>query len=181
MLKLVGAHNGNGIGTQEIVTRLGEQRSAVQRALQSLVAEGLVQRRADGRLYELGVEAVHLGRATFRQSPLVAKYQFGLQRIARLTGDTVFLSMQVGDFVMCVHREEGSTSVRAPRTRVGDLRVIGTTAGSLALLSTFADDAVRAMFERHRPAFARPGSTSRACAGTCRSRARPAMACSATT
>ena len=47
--------------------------------------------------------------------------------------------------------------MRAPRTRVGDLRVIGTTAGSLALLSTFGDDAVRAMFERHGPAFAQAG------------------------
>ncbi|RYZ01572.1 MAG: IclR family transcriptional regulator [Comamonadaceae bacterium] len=157
ILKLVGAHNAVGLRTPEIVQLLGEERSAVQRALQSLLAEGLVQRRASGRLYELGIEAESLGRAVLRHSPLVARYQFGLQRIARETGETVFLSVRVGDFVLCVHREDGARSVRAPRTRVGDFRVLGTTAGGLALLSTLGDAEVQALFERHAPAFMQAG------------------------
>jgi DNA-binding IclR family transcriptional regulator len=153
ILKLVSAHNVDGITAQQIVAEAGEERSAVQRALNSLLEEGLVQRGPDQRRFHLGLEAVHLGRATIRHSPLVAKYQFALQNIARVTGDTVFLSVRLGDFILCVYRDEGSSAVRAPRTRAGDLRVMGTTAGGLALLATLPDDEVRALFERHSAAF----------------------------
>jgi DNA-binding IclR family transcriptional regulator len=153
ILKLVGAHNVAGLTAQQIVAALSEERSAVQRALTSLLEEGLVQRGPDQRRYHLGLEAVHLGSATLRQSPLIAKYQFALQNIARLTGDTVFLSVRLGDFILCVYRDEGSSPVRAPRTRAGDLRVLGTSAGGLALLATLPDDEIRVLYERHSTAF----------------------------
>lgn len=153
VLKFIAVHNGDAVSAVQIQEALGEERSSVQRALQSLLEEGFIQRRADHRFFQLGVEAVHLGRATFRQSPLVSRYQFAMQRIARMTGDTVFLSMQVGDFIVCLHRDEGSHRVRAPRTRVGDFRVLGTTAGGMAMLATWPDADIWALHGRHRAAF----------------------------
>lgn len=157
ILKLLGAHHQQGLTTQQIVAASGEERSAVQRALGSLLEEGLVQRGADQRRYHLGLEAMHIGRATLRHSPLVGSYQFALQKIARLTGDTVFLSTRVGDYVLCIYRDEGSSPVRAPRTRAGDLRVLGTTAGGLAILSALPDEEIRSIHERHAAAFTQAG------------------------
>mgnify|MGYP001222891664 CR=1 FL=1 len=153
ILKLLRAHHADGLTTREIVTVTGEERSAVQRALATLIEEGLVQRGVDRRRFHLGIEAMHIGRVALRQPPLIERHQFALQRVARLTGDTVFLSVRVGDFILCVHRDEGSSAVRAPRTRAGDLRVLGTTAGGLALLSGLPDDEIRQIHGRHAAAF----------------------------
>lgn len=153
ILKLLRLHHQEGLTAQQVVLATADERSAVQRALDSLVTEGLAQRSPDRRRFHLGIEAMHIGRATLQKSPLVGQHQFALQRIARLSGDTVFLSIRVGDFILCVHREEGSSPVRAPRTRMGDLRVLGTTAGGLALLSTLPDDEIRRVHERHGAAF----------------------------
>jgi DNA-binding IclR family transcriptional regulator len=152
ILKLLAAHHDTGLSAPQIVALTGAERSAVQRSLVSLVEEGLAQRSVDRR-YHLGIDAMHIGRAALQHPPLLERHRFALQKIARLTGDTVFLSVRIGDFVLCVHREEGSTPVRAPRTRVGDLRVLGTSAGGLALLSALPDEAIRAIHDRHVAAF----------------------------
>jgi DNA-binding IclR family transcriptional regulator len=153
ILKLLGRNNVQGLTAQEIVLLTGAERSAVRRALAGLVEEGLAQRGANAHSYHLGIEAMHLGRATIRSSPLTEQYQFALQRIARLTGDTVFLTTRVGDFIVCVFRDEGSTAVRAPRTRPGDFRVMGTTAGGMAILATLPDEDIRQIHARHEAAF----------------------------
>ena len=153
VLKLVAAHNAQGITARQIVESLSEDRSAIQRSLSALVAEGLIHRGVDLHRYHLGVEAAHIGRATLQHSPLIEQYQFELQKIAWQTGDTVFLSVRIGDFVLCIFRDEGSAPVRVARTRVGDVRVLGTSAGGLALLATLDDGEVRRIYERHPAAF----------------------------
>lgn len=153
ILKLLGTHHAAGLSAQEIVAATGAERSAVQRALGSLVEEGLASRGPSQRRYHLGVEAIHLGRATMAQSPLIATYKFALQKIARTTGDTVYLGVRMGDFVLCLHREEGSAPVRVARTRVGDLRPLGMTAGGLALLANMRDEDIQVLYERHEPTY----------------------------
>lgn len=153
VLKLIGAFHAEGLTAKQVVMALGENRSAIQRSLLVLESEGLIQRGADHHRYHLGLEAAQLGRASYQHSPLVEHYRFELQKIARQTGDTVFLSVRLGDFILCVFRDEGSSSVRVPRTRVGDVRVMGTTAGGLAMLARLDDAQIRALYERHEPAF----------------------------
>lgn len=151
LLKLLGAHHARGLSAAEIVSATGDERSAVQRALSSLLAEGLVQRST--RRYHLGVESLHLGLATLVQSPLVDACRPVLQQMARVTGDTVFMSVRFGDHILCVYRGEGSSPVRAFRTREGDVRVLGTTAGGLALLARLDDQRIRAIYDHHTPVF----------------------------
>lgn len=153
ILKLLGSCHAQGLTTQQIVAATGWDRSAVQRALNSLVEEGLAEREPQHKRYHLGVEAMHIGRATLQLSPLVGRFKPYLDDIARVTGDTVFLSVRIGDFALCVYREEGSSPLRVPRTRKGDLRVLGTTAGGIALLATLGEAEIRAIFDRHVEAF----------------------------
>lgn len=157
ILKLLGRHHSSGLTPLEIANATASDRSAVQRALGSLMQEGLVQRTVDSRRYHLGLEAMQLGRATLTRSPLLDNYQFSLQRVARITGDTVFLTIRLGDFIQCAYRDEGATAVRAPRTRTGDIRVMGTTAGGLALLARLDDEEIRMLHGRHKLAFSQAG------------------------
>lgn len=112
-----------------------------------------MQKGPSQRLFHLGMEAIHLGQATLRQSPLVAKYQFALRQIARITGDTVFLSVRIGDFSYCVFRATGEFSVRASPARVGDMWVLGTNAGGFSLLATLPPDEIQRIYERYPAAF----------------------------
>ncbi len=157
ILKLIGQHNADGLTARHIREALGEERSAVQRALQSLISEGLVQRGTNLRHFHLGVEAIHLGQATLRQSPLVSKYQFALQKIARVTGETVFLSVRLGNFSLCLSRVQGTLPVPTMRARVGDMKVLGTNAGGLALLSTLPDAEIKRIHEDNIAAFRQAG------------------------
>lgn len=155
ILKLIGQHHADGLSARAIQDTLGEERSAVQRSLGTLLAEGLIQKGPNQRLFHLGMEAIHLGQATLRQSPLVARYQFALQQIARITGDTVFLSVRVGDFSYCVFRAAGEFSVRASPAREGDMWVLGTNAGSFSLLATLPPDEIQRIYDRYPAAFSR--------------------------
>lgn len=153
ILKLLSLHNAEGLTAQEIGAASGEERSAVQRALVTLQSEGLVHKGTDGHHYRLGVEAMHLGLAALKYSPLLYRYQFELQGIARLTGDTVFLSVRVNDYIFCVCRCDGSVPIRALRTKAGDVRVLGTTAGGIAMLAAQDDVDIRALHQRYESAF----------------------------
>ncbi len=152
-LKLLSAHNSAGLALSEIVAITGVERSAVQRALSTMVEEGFASKAVGTGRFHLGVIAMQIGFATFEHSPLREKYLFGMQRIARSSGDSVFLGMRLGDYVICLHREEGSAAIRAPRTRPGDVRVLGTTAGGLAMLSALEDAEIKEIFRKHEHAF----------------------------
>ncbi|RYH70914.1 MAG: IclR family transcriptional regulator [Alcaligenaceae bacterium] len=153
ILKLLGAHQSTGLSALEIVSATGEERSAVQRSLSGLMQEGLAERGPSLHRWRLGVEAMHLGRATLFESPLTAKYRFALQALARKTGDTVYLGVRLGDFVLCLHREEGSSAVRSARTRIGDLVPLGITAGGVAILGNMKDDDIAVLYHRHALGF----------------------------
>lgn len=156
ILKLIGQH-AEGLSARQIQDALGEERSAVQRSLHVLQAEGLIQKGPNQRLFRLGMEAIQLGQSTLEQSPLVAKYQFALQHLARITGDTVFLSVRLGDFSYCVYRATGEFSVRASPARVGDIWVLGTNAGGFSLLASQPPAEIQRIYERYPSAFSRAG------------------------
>lgn len=154
ILKLIGEH-AEGLSAQQIRELLGEERSAVQRALHALLAENLIQKGPNQRRFFLGTAAIQLGQSALNQSPLVAKYQFALQHLARITGDTVFLSVRIGDFSYCVYRAAGEFSVRASPAREGDIWVLGTNAGGFSLLASQPPAEIRRIYDRYQAAFSR--------------------------
>ena len=81
--------------------------------LACLVEEGFLERAAPSKLYRLGMEAMQLGLMSAGMAPVVDRFRPVMQRVARQSGDTVFLIVRSGDHALCLHREEGPYPVKA--------------------------------------------------------------------
>ena len=72
----------------------------------------LIEQDAASRRYRLGQEVYVLGTLAARRHGLLEQAAESLRRLSGATGDTSFVSARHGDFVLCLHREEGSHPVR---------------------------------------------------------------------
>lgn len=157
LLRLLGRHQEEGMTLAQVTEQSQLERSTAHRLLTCLVEEGFAERQAKGKVYRLGIDAVQLGTAGMRRMPLLDQYSGLLQKLARISGDTVFFVLRQGDFCLCLQRQEGHFPVRVFTTDVGEKRLLGIGAGGLALLSTLPDDEIWAVLQRHAKAYADAG------------------------
>jgi DNA-binding IclR family transcriptional regulator len=149
LLRLISAHPFEGMRLGEVIREAGLTRSTTHRLLSCLVEESFVERDPVTQNYRLGVEAMHIGFAAMREAPLISRLQPVMNRLARLTGDTLFLVVRQGDFSLCLHREEGHFPVKVFTTDVGERRLLGLGAGGLALMAELPDAEIAAVFDRN--------------------------------
>jgi DNA-binding IclR family transcriptional regulator len=159
LLRLLAEHHEDGIRLPEVMAASGLERSTAHRLLSCLVEERFAERDATGRSYRLGVEAMQLGFASMRRVPLVDTCRPLMQKLARMSGDTVFLVIRQGDYCLCLHREEGHFPVKVFTTDIGGRRLLGLGAGGLALMASLTDSEVERIFERHVDDYAQAGFT----------------------
>ncbi|THJ31366.1 IclR family transcriptional regulator [Lampropedia aestuarii] len=157
VLRMLGQNQEEGLTLVQVIERVGLERSTVHRLLTCLVEEGFVERQEKGKVYRLGIDAVQLGTAGLRRMPLIDKYDALLQRLARISGDTVFFVIRQGDFCLCLQRQEGHFPVRVFTTNVGEKRLLGIGAGGLALMATLPDEEIAALVQRHAKNYAQMG------------------------
>jgi len=105
VLRVLGKHHEHGLSVKEVVEQTQLERSTAHRLLTCLVEEHFADRDTSSRRYRLGLEAMRLGFASLRRAPLVASYEPLLQRLARISEDTVFLLVRQGDYTVCLRRE----------------------------------------------------------------------------
>lgn len=149
LLRLLASHHEEGLRVSEVAQLAGLERATTHRLLTSLVAERFAERDPLTKQYRLGLEAMRLGLASLKRAPLIDAYRPVMQRMARLSGDTVFLLVRQGDWSVCLHREEGPFPVRVFSTEVGSVRPLGVGAAGLALLATLDDASLADYLERH--------------------------------
>lgn len=159
LLRLLAEHQENGVKLTEVMEASGLERSTTHRLLSCLVEEQFAERDPDSKAYRLGIDAMQLGFASMRRVPLVDLCRPLMQRLARMSGDTVFLVIRQGDYCLCLHREEGHFPVKVFTTDVGGRRLLGLGAGGLALMAALADSEVERIFERHAQEYAQAGFT----------------------
>ncbi|MEO8857790.1 MAG: hypothetical protein ABI343_12455 [Burkholderiaceae bacterium] len=82
-----------------------------------------------------------------------------MKRLARISGDTVFLVVRQGDHSVCLHREEGHYPVKVFTTDVGERRLMGIGAGSLGLMAKLSDEEIALIMERNAAAYVQSGFT----------------------
>lgn len=94
---LVFAGADDALGVTEIARRLGLGKSTVHRALEGLVASGIVMRDPVSSLYRLGPRAIELGLRAIGAADIRAlalPFMFDLRDV---TGETVTLSLRIGN------------------------------------------------------------------------------------
>jgi DNA-binding IclR family transcriptional regulator len=158
LLKAVADRHPEGVSLVELTTAAGLDRTTTYRLMSGLVTAGMVER-GQRKQYRLGLEAMQLGLAAMNRSPLVDRCRPFMQRLARVTEDTVFLVVRNGDYGHCLHFEEGAFPIKALVLSVGGMRVLGLGSAGLTLLSRLANAEIVALHAKHIDEFKPHGLT----------------------
>ncbi len=159
LLRLLAQYDSQGLSLQQITAFSGLERSTAHRLMTCLVEEQFARRSSQDRLYHLGVDAMQIGFSAMHRVPIADTLRPLAKRLCRLSGDTVFLVVQQGDYALCLLREHGDFPVRIFTIDVGEKRLLGLGAGGLALMAGFDDAAIASIFERHADTYRASGLT----------------------
>lgn len=132
----------------DVAEAAGITKVTALRILNTLVAEGFVERSPGAKTYVLGVEAVAMAaRMRGPSSALAELARPSLLRLAARSGDTALLSVRSGTEALYIGRETGDFPVQPNILQVGSRRPLGVGAGGLALLACLPDAEVDIVLE----------------------------------
>ena len=139
LMRLVAAAQRTGLRLADLHRAAALERPTAHRLLQALVAERLLRQDSDSRRYFLGPAMYEMGLAASPQLALRDIVHPHLERIAQLTGDTVFLTERSGLDGVCTDRSEGNAPIKAYVLDVGKRRPLTVGGGATAILSAMDD------------------------------------------
>jgi len=157
LLRLLAEHDAQGLTLQDVMAQANLERSTAHRLLSCLVDENFAQRDAASRRYYLGIDAMQMGFSAMYRAPIADTLRPLAKRLCRLSGDTVFLVVQQGDYALCLLREHGEFPVRIFTIDAGEKRLMGIGAGELALIADYSDAAIAEIHARHEKAYLKAG------------------------
>ncbi|WP_105030403.1 IclR family transcriptional regulator [Arthrobacter ruber] len=134
-----------GLRLVDIAAQTNLSKTTAHRLLGTLTKVGWVDQDDAGTFF-LGLPLVGYGTSASDRHGLLDIAEPHLSRLAELTGDTVYLSVLLGDKAFCIDQATGSFPIRTLNPRVGDRLRLGTCAGSLALLSWLDDNEAERIF-----------------------------------
>ena len=126
----------------DLALATGLSKTTVHRLLGTLIKLGWVESDESTSTYVLGLPLVGIGMAASDRHGFTSLAAPHLNRLAELTGDTVYLTVKAGSQAVCVDRVVGTYPIRAITTQIGERRMLGSCAGSLALLAWAEEDEV---------------------------------------
>lgn len=159
ILSLLGSHHAEGLRLTDISRMLGLEASTAHRLLSCLICEHFVERNPSNKRFHLGIASMQLAVGTSERLPLTDLLRPVMQKIARISGDTVFLVARQGDFALCLHREHGDFPVHITTTLPGGVRPLGIGAGGNAIMSGLTATEVTGIYERNMTAYQAAGLT----------------------
>jgi DNA-binding IclR family transcriptional regulator len=139
LMRLVAAGQRSGLRLADLHRAASLERPTVHRLLQALVSERLLRQDGASRRYFLGPAMYEMGLAASPQLALRDICHPHLQRIAQLTGDTVFLTERSGLDAVCTDRAEGNAPIKAYVLEIGKRRPLTVGGGATAILSAMDD------------------------------------------
>lgn len=125
----------SGARLSDIVRMTGMSKTTVHRLLRTLCVIGWVEVDQDNVAYRLGLQLVEIGMVASDRHGISEVATPHLNRLSETFGDTVYLTVRVGTDAMCVDRSLGAYPIRTATTLIGERRILGSCAGSLALLA----------------------------------------------
>lgn len=141
LIKLLAREATAGWRLSDIAQASGLGKATTHRLLTALTETGLAYQDPKTRRYLLGYELVRLGYLATRFD-IAQLARPTLLRLARETGDTVFLSVREGLDALCLERQVGDFPIKTLTLDVGDRRPLGVGAGSLALLAFLPEEEI---------------------------------------
>ncbi len=171
ILALLADHHVNGMSLRQLVELTGLSRATAQRMISFLVQRDYAEQDPRTRNFRLGTAAMFLGLRTMSRPPLVQAYLPTMLRLARRSGEGVFLVIGIGDYSYNLHLEQVPPQNPDLTSLVGQTRLLGLGIGSLSLLSTMTNAEIRQHHERHAAEYHSHGLTiARVLTGVERSR-----------
>ncbi|QIE55623.1 IclR family transcriptional regulator [Pikeienuella piscinae] len=134
IIRLLAGEAAEGLRLSDVARESGLGKATTHRLLTALAEVGFAYQSAATKRYHVGHEIVRLGALAARHD-LVELARPSLLRLARETGDTIFLSVREGLEAVCLDRQVGAFPIRTLTLDAGDRRPLGVGAGSLALLA----------------------------------------------
>ena len=146
VLRAVGGFEPQGASTTEVARRAELARPTVHRLLNSLLAEGLVDRDSASGLWTLGPELYLLGSVAATRYDISHYARDIIENIARTTGESAFLTARRGDETVCLLSVEGSFPLRSHVLHEGIRFPLGVASAGLVILSHLPDREIDAYF-----------------------------------
>ncbi|MGO4306865.1 IclR family transcriptional regulator [Cupriavidus sp. RAF12] len=136
----------------DLAAAAGVDKASALRLLETLTAEGLVERNPDTKAFSPGREWLTLQAATLCRLDLRPLVRPALIRLANAFEDSAILSVPSGWESVCIELRLGTFPIRASYLDVGSRRPLGVGAGSLALMAALPDAEVDAVLDCIGPA-----------------------------
>ena len=144
--RLCRSHGGMTIGALSAAT--GLHKSTVHRLLSSMCVRGYVQRDAATSIYRASMRLCELSSYIVDNLDMVEIVRAPLEALGSQTEETVHLAMQEGRDIVYLHKvERGSGAIRM-FSRIGMRRPLFCTGVGKAILATWPDDEVRAVWQQ---------------------------------
>lgn len=159
LLRHVGGRHPQGVRLTDLMALAGERRSTAHRLLSCLLEQGFVERVESGKSYRLGMTSLEMGLMSADMTPVVERFRPLMQRVARFSGDTVFLAVRSGDHSLCLHREEGCHPVKTFRIEPGTRSLLGISLTGVAMLAHLDEEELEASYARHAADYLHQGVT----------------------
>jgi len=134
ILRLLALHSRKGLKLNEISKFLNLEPSTAHRILQGLVQERMATQELDKR-YNLGPALYELGITAGSRYPLLDCVQPTVKHLAKITGDSVVVSIRSGLYSVCIEKKSGEFPIQTSMVSVGTRRPLASGAGGLAILS----------------------------------------------
>jgi DNA-binding IclR family transcriptional regulator len=139
MLRLIARWGVEGCRLTDLTRASAIPHPTLRRILLCLIDEGFVVQDEDTRRYRLGPLNYELGLATIHRNDFQKKLTPRLHRLAKLTGDTVYLNVRSSSEQVCLDRIEGHSMIRAVTQEIGGRRPLPFGSSGLAIMANLTD------------------------------------------
>ncbi|MDO4270805.1 MAG: IclR family transcriptional regulator [Eubacteriales bacterium] len=140
-------HSRNGMSIGALSAETGLHKSTVHRLLASMCARGYVQRDAATSVYHAGMRLCELSGYIVENMDVIERARAPMERLGQETGETVHLVMQEEKDIVYIHKVEGVSGAIRMVSRIGMRRPLYCTGVGKAILATWPDDEVRALWQ----------------------------------
>ncbi len=151
ILDIIGRSPG-AIGQAQLAEKTGMPRATLYRILAALISRGLVRPDPLSQNYTLGFNFLELAQNAWSSSDLASIASVELRRLRDLTGETSYLAVQEGSYVLALGRFE-SAHDRRSNAKLGVLKPMHCTSQGKAILSQLNETQIEQVLTADLAAF----------------------------